>query len=290
MLKPLHTYFCALIAVVLVLSACDKQYPGIEELDQQTVQDYLQKNNLNFQQYNNTGIYYEVLTQGSGPAMDYTLQLPLIYTVKTLDGSFSSVDTFSNKYAEYFGYFKPDSLREVMMNSGLKQGGKIRVILPSRFAFGKGGSGSIAGNSSLDYTITVIHPDKLAEYDDAVINTYLQANNLTGFTKSASGLYYKIAEAGSGTEDISDNSAITVEYTGKLLNGTVFDKTATGANVTLILSETVQGWREALPLIKKGGSMRIILPSNLAYGLGARGAIPYFSCLDFEIKVTDVAN
>lgn len=290
MLKSLHTYFCALIAVVMVLSACDKEYSGIEELDQKKVLDYLQKNNLNMQQYQNTDIYYEIVQQGSGAVLDYTKQLPLIYTVKTLDGSFSSVDTFSNKYADYFGYFRPDSLREVMKNSGLKEGGKIRIILGSRFAFGKSGSGSIPGNSSLDYTITIIHPDKLDDYDDAVINTYLQANNLTGFTKTSSGLYYKIANAGAGTDDITDNSAVTVEYTGKLFNGTIFDKTATGSNVTLLLSETVKGWREALPLIKKGGSMRIILPSSLGYGLGSKSTLPPFSCLDFEIKVTDVAN
>jgi FKBP-type peptidyl-prolyl cis-trans isomerase FkpA len=178
----------------------------------------------------------------------------------------------------------------VMMNSGLKQGGTIRVILPSRFAFGKSGSGSIPGNSSLDYTISVINPDVLDVYEDALINTYMQANNLTGFTKTATGLYHKIADVGTGVVAISDQSTITVEYTGKLFNGTVFDKTATGSTATFPLSNLVQGWREGLPLIKKGGSIRLLIPSHLGYGLSGSNGIPPFACLDFEIKVTDVSN
>jgi FKBP-type peptidyl-prolyl cis-trans isomerase FkpA len=290
MFKPLYTLFCLSFVFALLFTACDKQYPGIEELDTQTVQDYLQKNNLNFQEYGNSDIYYQVIKQGSGPAMDYTKQLPLLYTVKTLDGSYTSIDTFNNRYASYFGYFKPDSLREVMMNSGLKQGGKIRVILPSRFAFGKSGSGSIPGNSSLDYTISVINPDDLDLYEDAVIQAYLLANNLTGFIKSNTGLYYKIADAGTGVDAITDQSVLTVEYTGKLFNGTVFDKTATGSTATFPLSNLVQGWREGLPLIKKGGSIRLLIPSHLGYGLGGSNAIPPFACLDFDIKVTEVVN
>ena len=262
------------------------------ELDTKAVTDYIQKNNLTVQQYNQTGIYFQVIKTGTGPDLAYDQKIPLIYTLKTLDGSFTAIDTFVNRYYNYFGYFRPDSLRELMKYSGLKQGGIIRVIIPSRFAFGKKGSGSIPGNSSVDYTLTAITADKLDEYQDYVINQYLLAHNLTGYTKTASGLYYKIALPGDGTEVISNTSTLTLEYTGKLFNGTVFDKTATGATSTLVLGGLIKGWQEALPLIKKGGSIRIIIPSALAYGPtgNSSGSIPPFSCLDFDIKVTDVVN
>lgn len=285
-----------IIGVVLLttfLAACTKEYASIEEVDKQAVADYLQKNNLAndpqvFQHYE-SGIYYKVVNPGTGPDLDYSLQIPLIYTIKTLDGTYNSVDTFVNKYANYLGYFKPDSLREVMKISGMKQGGTVRVILPSRFAYGKSGTTGIAGNSSLDMTVTAITEDKLADYEDFIIQKYLQANNLTGFSKTASGLYYKIAEPGTGTDVITATSTLTLEYTGKLLNGTIFDQTATGATATFSLAGLIEGWQEALPLIKEGGSIRIIVPSPLAYGLSgsANGSIPPFSCLDFNIKVTD---
>mgnify|MGYP003837760267 FL=1 len=119
---------------------------------------------------------------------------------------------------------------------------------------------------------------------------FMQTNNLTGFTKAAEGYYYKITDLGSGTETISGTSAISVEYTGKTLNGTIFDKTTAGSPATFTLSSTVEGWRLALPLVKKGGTLQIILPSALGYGISGSGSIAPFSCMYFDIKVTDVAN
>ncbi len=284
MMKSVFTF---LLFTIALFSACTKEYAGIEELDEQLVAEYIQKNNLNMQEYKQTGIYYQVIKQGTGPLLDYAKQIPLIYTVKNLAGTYSATDTFVNRYANWFGYFRPDSLREVMMSSALKQGGTVRVILPSRFAFGKFGSGGIPGNSSLDYTISVITASKLPEYEDFIINKYLEKNGLTGFTKTASGLYYKIGEPGAGST-ITNASVLTLEYSGKLFNGTVFDKTNTGATATFTLGTLIEGWKEGLPYIKKGGSIRLIIPSQLAYGVQGSGTIPPFSCLDFDIKVKDV--
>lgn len=285
MMKSVFTF---LFFVFVLFTACTKEYPGIEELDTKLVTDYITKNNLNVQEYNQSGIYYQIVKQGAGPDVDYTKQIPLIFTVKSLDGTFSSADTFTNRYADFFGYFRPDSLREIIKNKLLKQGGAVRIIIPSRFAFGKSGSGGIPGNSSLDYTISVLTADKLPEYEDYLINKYIETNSLTGFSKTASGLYYKIAETGTGVETINNLSLLTLEYTGKLFNGTVFDKTNTGATATLSLGNLIEGWKEGLPMIKKGGSIRLIIPSHLAYGLQGSGTIPPFSCLDFDIKVKDV--
>jgi FKBP-type peptidyl-prolyl cis-trans isomerase len=272
------------------LSSCTKTYPTIAEVDAQAVNNYIQSNNLSVQQYGQTGIYYQVTQVGTGPNIDYSIQIPLIYTIKTLDGTYASIDTFNNRYGGYFGYFKPDSLREVIKNTLIKQGGTVRVIVPSRFAFGKAGSGSVPGNTSVDFTITAITATKLAEYDDFTMLQYMQSNNLIGFTKAAEGYYYKITDPGSGTETISATSAISVEYTGKTLNGTVFDKTTAGSPATFTLGSTVEGWRLALPLVKKGGIIQIILPSALGYGLSGSGSVAPFSCMYFDIKVTDVAN
>jgi len=290
MIKNYFAFFCACMLALAGLSGCTKTYPTIAEVDAQAVTNYIQSNNLTVQQYGQTGIYYQVTQVGTGPNIDYSIQIPLIYTIKTLDGTYASIDTFNNRYGGYFGYFKPDSLREVIKNTLIKQGGTIRVIVPSRFAFGKAGSGSVPGNSSVDFTVTALTATKLAEYDDFTILQHMQANNLTGFTKAAEGYYYKIIDPGSGTENITVSSAISVEYTGKTLNGTIFDKTTAGSPATFSLGSTVEGWRLALPLLKKGGTMQIILPSALGYGLSGSQSIAPFSCMFFDINVTDVAN
>lgn len=290
MIRNFFAFFCACMLALAGLSGCTKTYPTIAEVDAQVVTNYIQSNNLSVQQYGQTGIYYQITKIGTGSNIDYSTQIPLIYTIKTLDGTYASIDTFNNRYGGYFGYFKPDSLREVIKNVLVKQGGTIRVIVPSRFAFGKAGSGSVAGNTSVDFTVTALTATKLAEYDDFTMLQYMQANNLTGFTKAAEGYYYKITDPGSGTASISVTSAISVEYTGKTLNGTIFDQTTAGSPATFTLGSTVEGWRLALPLLKKGGTMQIILPSTLGYGLSGSGSIAPFSCLFFDIKVTDVAN
>ncbi len=290
MTRNFFAFFCACILALAGLSGCTKTYPTIAEVDAQAVANYIQSNNLSVQQYGQTGIFYQVTQVGIGPNIDYSIQIPLIYTIKTLDGTYASIDTFNNRYGGYFGYFKPDSLREVIKNTLIKQGGTVRVIVPSRFAFGKAGSGSVPGNSSVDFTVTAITATKLADYDDFTMLQYMQANNLTGFTKAAQGYYYKLSDPGSGTETISLSSVISVEYTGKTLNGTVFDKTTAGSPATFSLGSTVEGWRLALPLLKKDGAMQLILPSALGYGLSGSGSIAPFSCMFFDIKVTDVAN
>lgn len=280
------------LAFVAVFSACTKEYASISEEDETNIQAYLSANNLSMQKFDTTGAYYSIVSPGTGPDLDYTKQIPLIFTVKSLDGKYTSQDTFVNHYANRFGYYTPEVLREAIMANLKKEGGTIRVIVPSRKAFGRNGSGPIPGNASLDYTVKVLERAKLAQYEDAVIQNYLKANSLSGYTKSADGIWYKIAEAGTGTNAITLDSTLTFNYTGKLLNGTVFES---NEGVTTVLSGYIPSWQKIIPLVKEGGSVRFIAPSSFSYGLSGSQAggvgqisIPAFAPLDFDVKITDV--
>ncbi len=283
-----------LFFLLLTAAGCKKDYEGIEVLDERNIQEYMQKNGLKMQQYDTTGIYYQVIKTGSGDSLDYTLQLPIVYTVKTLDESYSSQDTIMNHYGNYFGYYSPADLRDIMKNIHLKQGGSLRVILPSRKAYGRNGNRSlgIPGNASLDFTITVLEKKNLLAYEGQMIRNYMSRNNLTGYIQSPDSIYYKIIETGGAGSPINLDSTLTLNYTGRFLNGTTFE-TAEGAQV--ILRSFIPAWQKMVPLIKEGGTIRFILPSNLAYGIVGSSdpntgkAIPAFSPLDFEVKVTDVA-
>jgi len=112
------------------------------------------------------------------------------------------------------------------------------------------------------------------------IENYLEVHQLTA-EKTSSGLYYHIINSGAGTHpDI--NSNVRVNYTGRLIDGTVFEKDVT---TNFALSSVIEGWQEGIPLIKTGGKCRLYIPSKLAYGDKQVGSIPANSVLIFDIHL-----
>lgn len=109
---------------------------------------------------------------------------------------------------------------------------------------------------------------------------------------SASGLQYIIRNAGN---DVKPGAADTVfvNYKGTRLDGTVFDQANSPEGVRMLLNRVIKGWTEGLQLIGEGGSVRLFVPAELAYGeQGNRGIEPN-STLIFDvdlIKVSKVAE
>ena len=104
-------------------------------------------------------------------------------------------------------------------------------------------------------------------------------------TKHSSGIYYEIINPGSGAVP-TRNSKVSVTYTGKLLDETKFDEST--SPVDFYLSEVIEGWQIGIPLIKKGGRIKLIIPSAYAYGCNGSGPIPANSVLFFDVTLTDV--
>lgn len=290
-MKQFFKYTLPGFLLLSLIVACEKEYESIESIDDKNVTAYIQANKLNMTEYQDTGIYYEVIKPGSGANVEYSDQVGLLLTIKSLDGKYTSLDTFNvnNRYYEYLGYFSPEGVRIGIKEVLKKKSGVLRVVIPSRLAFGRNGNGNIPGNASLDMTVTVLDKNKMGEYEDFGIKKYMTTNSLTGFTKTSSGVYYKIADPGTGSP-ITVDSTITVEYTGKFLNGVVFDKAPAGSGYSLQLEGFIEAWKEIVPLIKQGGSLQLITPSSSAYGIQgdrSRGMAP-FTSLDFTLKVTDV--
>jgi FKBP-type peptidyl-prolyl cis-trans isomerase len=102
---------------------------------------------------------------------------------------------------------------------------------------------------------------------------------------TASGLQYKVLAPGSGDSPKSTDE-VTVNYRGKLLDGTEFDSSyARGQPATFPVNRVIPGWTEALQLMKPGGKYQLFVPPQLAYDLRARPGIPPGSMLIFDVEL-----
>jgi len=104
-----------------------------------------------------------------------------------------------------------------------------------------------------------------------------------------SGLQYKVINNGDGSTPKATDK-VKVHYTGKLIDGTVFDSSVErGEPSTFGVTQVIKGWTEALKLMKVGDKWELYIPSNLAYG--ARGKGPKIgpnTTLIFEVELLGI--
>ena len=98
--------------------------------------------------------------------------------------------------------------------------------------------------------------------EQQAVKDYLTSNNIYSALKDSTGFYYEILNAGDGTGTPGLCSQVELAYTGQLTNGHVFDQ----ATTAFTLGATIEGLRKGLPLIKKGGHIKLYIPPTLAYG------------------------
>ncbi len=113
------------------------------------------------------------------------------------------------------------------------------------------------------------------------------ASNGITYTEHSSGILYQVVNPGTGTVPTL-TSRIFITYTGKRMDGSIFDSQSTPASVGWPLNELIEGWQIGIPLIKKGGTIKMVIPSALAYGCNGKGPIAANSPLYFEVTLVDV--
>ena len=128
---------------------------------------------------------------------------------------------------------------------------------------------------------------KAAEENAKAGKAFLEANKAKeGVTVTASGLQYKVITAGNGAKPARTDK-VRVHYTGKLIDGTVFDSSVQrGEPAEFGVTQVIPGWVEGLQLMNVGSKFEFVIPSNLAYGeRGAGAAIPPGAVLVFEVEL-----
>lgn len=117
---------------------------------------------------------------------------------------------------------------------------------------------------------------------------YMTKNKIEA-VPTESGLYYVVTEPGNG-EKPEVGKPVTMHYTGKLLNGTVFDSSVERDQpfqFVLGVGQVIPGWDEGVQLMTKGEKGLLYIPYYLAYGERDMGDIPPFSNLIFEVELID---
>lgn len=99
--------------------------------------------------------------------------------------------------------------------------------------------------------------------------------------------------AGAGAE-VKAGDTVSVLYTGRLADGTVFDASSLHGNepftFTVGAGAVIRGWDEGLLGMKVGGTRRLIIPADMAYGSQDLGVIPPNSTLIFDIQLLEIAQ
>ncbi len=121
--------------------------------------------------------------------------------------------------------------------------------------------------------------------EETQLIAYCNTNGIT-YTKHPSGLFYQIINQGSGPY-ATTSSTVSAVYTGKHLDNTVFEATANP--ISFVLSGVIDGWKIGIPLIQKGGRIKLIIPSALAYSCtGSAPTIKANEPLFFDVTVSDI--
>jgi len=153
---------------------------------------------------------------------------------------------------------------------------RIAVVLALALSFWAGGMGAFA--LAADDALSI----------DANLK-YLEDNKVKkGVIIRPSGLQFRILQNGFGKRPQSTDT-VKVYYTGKLINGVVFDGTSPGLPASFRLNSVIPGWIEALQLMREGDRWQLVIPPNLGYGVRGQGdgVIPPNQTLLFDIKLLE---
>lgn len=124
--------------------------------------------------------------------------------------------------------------------------------------------------------------------EDEALQEYFKKNNITA-KKQPSGLYYVVHEKTDNYKPLSGQT-VSVNYTGKLMSGTVFDSNQGKAPLKFVLGrgQVILGWDEGIALLRKGEKATLYIPSHLAYGANPpTSKIPPNATLVFDVELVD---
>jgi FKBP-type peptidyl-prolyl cis-trans isomerase FkpA len=272
-------------------------------IDEKMLKDYFEKNNIKASK-TASGLYYVVTRDGTGPEGKAGQMFSVNYTGRLLNGK-----TFDSNTDTAFHHPEPFSVEIGKGNvirgwdeglQLLKAGSKATLYIPSGLAYGPQDKGAqIPANSILVFDVEILSIENKvsqSDKDDKILKSYFEKNNIKA-TKTASGLYYTIAQKGLGP-NAKPGKKVTMNYTGKLLDGKEFDSNTdpkfnhvSPFSFVLGQGQVIKGWDEGVQLLNIGTKGTLYIPSGLGYGPnGMGGSIPQNAVLVFDVELVSIDN
>jgi peptidylprolyl isomerase len=211
-----------------------------------------------------SGLKYVDLVVGTGAAPSPTDYVTINYTGTLTDGT---VFDASSKHGGPIEFPLDQVIPGFTEGVGsMKIGGIRKLVIPPSLGYGSQANGPIPANSTLTFIVELVS------------------------VKAAPQVKIEDLVVGTGAE-AKVGSTLTVNYTGTLENGTVFDSSygKTPFDFPLGAGQVIPGWDKGLVGMKVGGHRRLTIPSELGYGTqGAGSSIPPNSTLIFEVELLAV--
>lgn len=291
-------YKIALTVAVFALASCAQKKSN----DAAKVEGYEMSRN---------GLQYKILNDAAGPAAAVGQFVQFSSTLRTLNGDL----VFSTNQANRPTYgmvaqprHKGDPMEVLQM---VGAGDSVSVIIPESEFF-KGNAplpATVKKGDNIRMDIRVFNVYTAEQYNSEVVprmdaekyagetkqmDDYIAAQGWTAVTLP-SGLKVVVDKQGNGTP-VTDGAQITVNYTGRLLNGTVFDSNVLPEfnhvqplELTVGRGMVIKGWDEGLKNFNLGGKGKLVIPARLGYGEQGSGAkIPPNSVLVFDVEIISV--
>lgn len=280
-----------------------------EKQERILLQNYLINNNINVDP-TASGLYFIPIEKGRGGTPDTGSMCQIFLWVKQLDGT----ELFTNfdERALDVEYGKSFDTKGFMEGLGLlRVGGKAQFIVPSWIGVGSTGMDMVPPFTTLIYEVKLqairsleeVNKDRerhekeqkaenlrLKKEEPARISSYLKKNNIS-IQPLESGLYFKELVAGKGDCPV-DGDTVTVEYIHYNLNGDLLQSSYadnTPFSYVVGTDAVIDGWEEAVKLMKKGGKSWMLIPSKIGWGDMQRTKdIKPFTPLIFELELVDV--
>ncbi len=227
-----------------------------------------------------SGLKYYFITQGNGRKPVAGQKVSIHYVAKLMTGLKFESSRDANKPITFTlgaGQVFPGWDEGIAL---MNVGDKAFFVLPPELALGSRSAGPIPPNSTLAFEIELI------DAQDAVKPQEFDVKGKDTIT-TASGLKYIVVSKGTGSK-AEVGKPVSVHYTGRLLNGKVFDSSIDrGEPITFNLGvgQVIKGWDEGIALMSIGDKFRLIIPPAIAYGERDMGTIPSNSTLVFDVEL-----
>lgn len=297
--------FLGILSVFIISGCLRDDSKELKEQEMKLLQQYLADNNINVDP-TASGLYYVPISEGTGIFPDDETWVEIAYIGELIDGTVFS--TSMEQTADQYGIFDEGFLYGPTrlqvgnigvqgLNEGLKLmkvGGKAKFIVPSDLGFGGFATGMVPAYSTLIYTINLLVAfDDPLQHEQELIWDYLKEGAFEDVDSTETGIYYIRKEAGNG-ELFKDGDEVDIWYTGKFLDGRVFDSNINGSVYTYLVpsSLVIEGWRQGIKLMRDGEQGTLIIPYNLAYGEAGRYdqygrvVIPPYMTLVFDMETS----